>query len=965
MPLRKRKRVNKENEGDSGSASSIVPPDGSDIDISSALTRKRARHDGTSDSENEGLDTSDSDFEDFINDSISRRNVKGGTDMLKKIKSKGKGRGEVGGGSFQSMGLHPSLLRALTMQGYRTPTPIQRATIPSLLASPPKDLVGMARTGSGKTLAYMIPLLQRLGGRHSHAFGARAIILVPARELALQVLRVGKSLVKGWRGDNGHHAGDGEDDDNDTKVGQRETLRWGLVVGGEGMDEQFEMISSNPDIIIATPGRLLHLVVEMNLSLAGVQYVVFDEADRLFELGFSTALTEILARLPASRQTLLFSATLPKSLVEFAKAGLRNPKLVRLDAESKISADLRMAFFAVKQAEKDACLLSLLRDVIKVPPGDRTAVADENDDQNRDNKVKAKGKVKYPTHTAPHQTLVFAATKHHVEYLSALLTAAGYSVSALYGSLVQSSRTYQMSRFLAQKTQILVVTDVAARGLDIPVLEHVVNYDFPVGARIFVHRVGRTARAGRKGWAWSFITHSEAAYLCDLQLFLGRPLLSAASHSATSSTSEEAYTQSLVLGPFPRDVIDAEVEYIRTLDAAHSNLDSLRGVMGRGQSMYERSRGKASAASYRRAKEITKNGGGWANDADSIHPVLTFVRHVDGTTNNSDERDREEKRRALVRVVSSFRPSETVFEVGTRGKARAGTVALMKERRKVLAKAVRRADPSGTAEVSTANENEDTPHFDHMDIEMAGEQDIAAVFGDSTHEKGKATFRDDEFYLSHYQKDAHTEKGYSLMDGASSFVAQAQGASFDLAGDVTVSDRRRHKLSWDKKKKNFIKGDGTGADNLKLIRTENGTRLPATYRSGRFEEWQKKVKVTIPRIGEQELIKKGGAGRIDGKRWKHNKVFEAKPIDKSHKDYERKARQSKKREEKAAAVEDVSLSSQKRFAQKSKQIGGRYGNKSVARLKNELKTVDQIHKSRKIAEKKRAKNARSPRRSKR
>ena len=167
----------------------------------------------------------------------------------------------------------------------------------------------------------------------------------------------------------------------------------------------------------------------MNLDLKSVQYVVFDEADRLFEMGFETALTEILHRLPPTRQTLLFSATLPKSLVEFAKAGLQNPKLVRLDAESKISPDLRMAFFSVKQAEKDACLLVLLRDVIGVPLGSSRASADDSD---HPADKKGKGKVKAKHHeqvTAPHQTLVFAATKHHVEYLTTLLTAAGYSVS--------------------------------------------------------------------------------------------------------------------------------------------------------------------------------------------------------------------------------------------------------------------------------------------------------------------------------------------------------------------------------------------------------------------------------------------------------------------------------------------------------------------------------------------------------
>ena len=463
----------------------------------------------------------------------------------------------------------------------------------------------------------------------------------------------------------------------------------------------------------------------MSLSLTSVQYVVFDEADRLFELGFSAALSEILARLPSSRQTLLFSATLPKSLVEFAKAGLRDPKLVRLDAESKISADLRMAFFSVKQSEKDACLLSLLRDVIKVPLASNEP--SEGDSLTKDSKGKGKARVKYPTHTAPHQTLVFAATKHHVEYLSALLTAAGYAVSALYGSLVQSTRTFQMSQFLASKTQILVVTDVAARGLDIPILEHVINYDFPVGARIFVHRVGRTARAGRRGWAWSFVTHHEAAYLCDLQLFLARPLLGIAAHPPSVRASEEPYTQSLILGPFPRDVVDAEVEYIRTLHATHHNLPNLRGVMDRGQSMYERSRGKASSASYKRAKEMAKSGDGWAGDAQGVHPALSLMQQTEdgeATTSLDEEKAKEDKRLAMIRAVSAFKPAETVFELGARGKG--GTAnALMKERRKALAKAVERTVVSASSSGAADADNEDPIPQCDVDMEMADEEDIA------------------------------------------------------------------------------------------------------------------------------------------------------------------------------------------------------------------------------------------------
>ncbi len=182
------------------------------------------------------------------------------------------------------LGLHPSLLRTLLYKGYKVPTPIQRAAIPSAMASPPRDLVGMARTGSGKTLAYMIPLLHRLGGKHSSRFGPRALVLCPGRELAMQILRVGKELARGFKGAGDvSHAGDAMDEDDAMGGGgpsSSSDMRWGLIVGGESLDEQFATIAANPDVIIATPGRLLHLIVEMSLDLRSVEYIVFDEADR-------------------------------------------------------------------------------------------------------------------------------------------------------------------------------------------------------------------------------------------------------------------------------------------------------------------------------------------------------------------------------------------------------------------------------------------------------------------------------------------------------------------------------------------------------------------------------------------------------------------------------------------------------------------------------------------------------------
>ncbi|KAF8973242.1 P-loop containing nucleoside triphosphate hydrolase protein [Flammula alnicola] len=925
MPIIKRKRTStSETDSDDASSFSVVAGNSEDVDISSALTGKRPKltHQAEDDEE----------LTEFIQASITKRSIQEGTQVVKNSKGKSKmSKGEVGGGSFQSMGLHPSLLRSLTLQGYRIPTPIQRLSIPAIVSNPPRDLVGMARTGSGKSLAYMIPLVQRLGGRHSTSFGARGLILLPTRELALQVMKVGKELARGFQTGRGDHAGDKNDEDSNKKG---ENLRWGLVVGGESLDEQFEMITSNPDVIIATPGRLLHLIVEMDLDLKSVQCVVFDEADRLFEMGFEVALNEILQRLPSSRQTILFSATLPKSLVEFAKAGLQDPKLVRLDAESKISSDLKMAFFSVKQAEKDACLLSLLRDVIGVPFGSKNAEVDQNVTDK-----KKKGKSKFEQFTAPHQTLIFAATKHHVEYLLALLTAAGYAVSHIYGSLDQAARTFQMDQFRRGITSVLVVTDVAARGIDIPVLENVINYDFPQGARIFVHRVGRTARAGRQGWAWSFVTNSELPFLLDLQLFLGRPLV-----NDVVDEGDQAYIESIVLGNFQRQKVDDDVEYIRALEASHHSLPVLREVMKRGHAMYERSKGKASPQSYKRAKEMVKDPKWFLASSDSgIHPVLLRG------SNANEQRELEKARKALLQAVGSFTPSETIFEVGAKGSSE--TAALMKERRKAIIKSHQRALFSKST-VEDRETEEDAASG--VALEMADESDIVAVFGATDKKKG---FRDEEFYMSHYQKDALTEKGYSLTDGASSFVKQAQNVTFDLTNDEGKAAKGKGQ-TWDKKKKKFVQGDGVGADNVKMVRTENGTRLPATFRSGRFDEWKNKSRVSLPRIGEAEntsMVHKKPTGP-GGHRFKHNKVVTAKPLDKLSHDYERKVRQLKKKED----VSGTSQESRPHSTPGGKKLGARRGatGKSYSRVKNELKSSEQIRKDRKIMEKRRAKNAR-------
>ncbi|EGG13117.1 uncharacterized protein MELLADRAFT_32308 [Melampsora larici-populina 98AG31] len=829
--------------------------------------------------QDEEEDEEDDDDEAFIRASAQKANFKAGAIALKSRHQKNqKSNTLTGGGSFQSLGLHPALLRAILLRGFTTPTPIQRAVLPHILASPARDVVGMARTGSGKTLAYLIPLIHKLGGRHNVLFGVRALVMVPTRELAVQVLKVGKDLAKGFVQGGGTQTGNEEEGG-----GKGEGLRWGLIVGGDSLEEQFAMFASNPDVIIATPGRLLHLAVEMNLDLKSVQYIVFDEADRLFEMGFETQLHETLSRLPHSRQTLLFSATLPKTLVEFAKAGLQNPKLVRLDSESKISSDLQMGFLSIKPNEKDAGLLVILADVIGVPKSDGTEIEVEDYEDHdtpynrrqqlqakRFDKKSSKGKFNPNPELAPHQTIVFAATKHHVEYLTGLLVSAGYRVSHIYGALDQAARRNQLNAFRAGRTNILVVTDLAARGIDIPILENVINYDFPSSARAFVHRVGRTARAGRKGWAYSLVTQTELPYLMDLQLFLSRPLLTCPLHPEVSQNPD--FSANLVLGTLPRERLDSEAEYVReTLVGPNSSLVALTEVVRRAQKMYIRSQSTASAESYRRSKALVLAGEGLtgtSKEEAATHPIFgaPSPETVAALTSKRKGPSRDE----LLAKVNKFTPTETVFEIGTRGKSPAAQ--LMRDRRKSMGKVI-----SKRAAVTKEQEDEQTSTKESYALieaqksslkssktkpsEVATEVELEDAFEMPRKRKksGPTSYKDPEVYLTYEQDGAAAEKGYNLNEGtAPSFVAQANAYGFDLGADdegrfSTTTVQKASQVRWDRRTKKFVKSNQGGTDNVKLVKTESGAKLPASFKSGVFDDWQKKEKVRIPNVGETEM----------------------------------------------------------------------------------------------------------------
>ncbi|NWS14524.1 DDX54 helicase, partial [Pachyramphus minor] len=678
-------------------------------------------------------------------------------------------------GGFQSMGLSYPVFKGIMKKGYKVPTPIQRKTIPAILHG--RDVVAMARTGSGKTACFLIPMFERL--KAPSQAGARALILSPTRELALQTLKFTKEL------------------------GKFTGLKTALILGGDKMEDQFAALHENPDIIIATPGRLVHVAVEMKLKLHTVEYVVFDEADRLFEMGFAEQLQEIIARLPDCHQTVLFSATLPKLLVEFARAGLTEPMLIRLDVESKLSEQLKLAFFHVRGDDKPAVLLHLLRSVVK--PQD--------------------------------QTVVFVATKHHTEYLKELLTAQGIRCTHIYSSLDQTARKINIAKFSQGKCPVLLVTDVAARGLDIPMLDNVINFSFPAKAKLFLHRVGRVARAGRSGTAYSLVAPDEMPYVFDLHLFLGRPLVLAGAQEMPAGEAGSGYAGG-VLGRVPQSLVDDEESLLLTDHEGSLELRSLRRVADNAQKQYLRSRPGPSPESIKRAKDLDVSQLG-------MHPLF------------SDRfEDSELERLKFVDSIKTYKSKATIFEINATSRTPASTV--MRSKRRHDSALIEKFQRGQQEKRAAALQGQCPAPPGPQDGEGEGEQeDLQDVFSNVVGQKRKrgrggeggprkkpqqVAQQDKDFYIPYRPKDFESERGLSVGGEGSAFEQQAAGAVLDLMGDENHNlNKSKQLLKWDRKKKRFV--GQTGQEDKKKVRTESGRYISSSYKNNLYEKWKQKYKV--------------------------------------------------------------------------------------------------------------------------
>ncbi|CAK9831646.1 ATP-dependent RNA helicase DDX54 [Anthophora retusa] len=660
-------------------------------------------------------------------------------------------------GGFQSMALSFPVLKGILKRGYKIPTPIQRKTIP--LALEGRDIVAMARTGSGKTACFLIPLFEKLKARQAKT-GARALILSPTRELALQTLKFIKEL------------------------GRFTDLKAAVILGGDSMENQFNAIHGNPDILVATPGRFLHICIEMNLQLNNVEYVVFDEADRLFEMGFGEQINEIANRLPEARQTLLFSATLPKILVDFARAGLTDPILLRLDVESKIPEQLTLKFIACRAEEKLAVMLCLLKNIIK----------------------------------SNSQTVIFAATMHHVEYIHQILEKAGICNTFIYSNLDPAARKINAAKFQTGKARVLVVTDVAARGLDIPYLDNVINFNFPAKAKLFVHRVGRCARAGRSGTAYNIVAPDEYAYLIDLHLFLGRSLR-IIPLSGSLENSDGA------IGKLPQVMIEEELAELINWHNCSVDLKNIEKVCDNAYKQYIRSRPAPSSESIKRVKELNIGKAG----------VIPEYSDISSNTTN------------LLSEILSYRPQGTVFEIGA--KTSSIDYQVMKRKRTLHKENItnfhRKAE-----EVEARKNSEDL--LKKVNLPSSTNDEINAVFNTvilpkkrklddlykPSKKKKRSVTRDEEFFIPYSAPDKHTEEGLAV----NSFNTEAEKVQMDLTADNEESQRLQAQIKkWDRKKKKMVTINKERK--ISKIRTESGAWLPVTYKSNRYSAWKEKSKI--------------------------------------------------------------------------------------------------------------------------
>lgn len=366
--------------------------------------------------------------------------------------------------TFKELNISEPILKALTDKGYEQPTPIQEKAIPVALGG--RDLLGIAQTGTGKTAAFAIPIIQQLDSlqQKGRQREIKALILTPTRELAIQI------------------------DECFSDYCRNSALRHTVIFGGVNQNPQVEKLRNGIDILVATPGRLLDLIAQRHITLKHIRHFVLDEADRMLDMGFIHDIKRLLPLLPERKQTLFFSATMPPAIAKLSQSILHNPAKVEVTPVSSAVEIIEQRLYFVEKPQKGDLLYSIL-------------------EQEREKSV-----------------LVFSRTKHGADKIARVLNKKGIGCEAIHGNKSQNARQRALTNFKSGKTKVIIATDIAARGIDVADLEMVINYDLPDVAETYVHRIGRTGRAGKRGTALSFCSSEEKPMIRDIQKLTGKRL---------------------------------------------------------------------------------------------------------------------------------------------------------------------------------------------------------------------------------------------------------------------------------------------------------------------------------------------------------------------------------------------------------------------------------------------------------
>lgn len=681
--------------------------------------------------------------------------------------------------------------------GYKNPTPIQKRVIPEIMSG--FNIIAHSRTGSGKTAAFLLPILDKLK-HHSEIVGVRCLILSPTRELAHQTANFCRKLCKGTN------------------------LRLALLLGGNELDNQFAKLAQNPDIVIATPGRACHHIAEHSLDLKKLEIIIVDEADKMLELNFEEQLKDIMKACPFKKQTLMFSATIQDQFNSFLKKGIiQEYKLVNIQEESKIPERLKIHLIYTRKEEKIYSLISLFDEKII--------------NLNRE------------------LTLVFVMTKYHCDYIQEFLKYWNIKSLIIYGQMEQDLRMKNMNDFKGGKTKLLVVTDLAARGLDIPYLDNVINFDFPDTNKLFVHRVGRTARAGRSGRVFNLATSDELPFFFDIKYYLGKEFnLSDSGENTIDNCNEISF------GSVPNKVITnikgQKEEYLFNSKADMEQLYiSMINAEKKGMSYKQ----KPSLYGVKQAKKLL-------NEVDMrLHPFYV-------------EKYEDVEKQQFLNELKHYKPKENYFEQLRDTSVNEGVISEFKKRsedykrKKMLEK---EKEKMMKAKEVALLEKEEKELFDVQqkeEVKLLGRKlkreklnkKAKKQSNNNINDNNNNNANDDDDNEYKPQKQLRIKRSQIINFLKPNNISQTkQETNTSLWGgerpieldeltlNINTDDtlQNRKKTVWDNKKKNFVFGK---VDKSGKILNESGKLIKKDSKYHPYQNWRKKSKMSIQSAGEIE-----------------------------------------------------------------------------------------------------------------